>query len=1125
MPEISPEDKGGSADEAWIHMANRGIRALNELSGCVNSSKNSKKKSTRAQRRCTSNIASAFKEAFSERNDIDTTSALSDLCGSSHIYGEGASVVEPYAKERVSWPQVDSQPVGLLDCLPAADSEWLQAWQEHMLIQSPLDSPSDEVVHPYIDPVLKHNRREYTGFLKELANRNMIKFKQVDSYGSQLGIFFVKKKSGQLRLIFDTRKLNQQFVQPPHTDLPTADAFSRITIPEGSTFYVGSGDLANAFYTLAVPDTLGRMFTLPAIQASSIGVDCIDGVAIAPGTQVTPYLTVLPMGWSWALHLCQMVMDGAISQAGFNSTSIISDKGTSVNIGLGKISCGAAGYVDNFAVIGCNRSEVDSRLAAIGQHLRGLGLTVHEEEAASTQCDFVGLRFNGITGHVSIKPSRIVRLQAALQQLLNLQVCNSKTMQQILGHITWALMCRREGLAILSSAYAFAHSVGDKPQKIWPSVRWELGIIRDLLPLFRARINIGWSPQITASDSSPWGFGVCVRNIDDAKLHEIGQCSERWRYRVESAIKARSHALSSDLGGEVHSDRPGNKSESDAGGDFPEVQDEVDQINSRSCIPDDISSEIHFSPVDASILHSTDWTVVWSAPWKFRANILGTEARALVWSVEHLLRANRNIGKHIICLVDNLPVALAATKGRGKSSLLKSPLRHIASLLLATGSRLHVRWIPSELNIADKPSRARQQWEAQGLSRWWESTLKDFPFSNGSSVKRGWIKGKEVVPAQHQEDVKEQWQQGSSGENIDTGTKVKQNAHSIFHHQDRGLTSPQFGSLRLLHTGLTYLESRSVKRPTILDYQMRIDRFVVWCQRHQLDWVSSTELDAVVTLYLQALFDSSKGQDEGIRIIAALKFFIPEVSRLGEHGLPRAARALKGWNLARPQQQRLPMPLEVLGAIMGVLMFRNFHQLALRLFIQFSTYMRPGECSNLQVSQLIPPQSSLTGACQFWAVLLHPHELMVPGKTALFDGSILLDSDVWLSRILHPLVRGRKKKDPLWTESHHVLKNEFMAAVQSLRLEDLGLSLYAIRHGGASHDLLAARRPLLEVKKRGRWATDASLRRYVKEARLQHELSKVNPKTLQFGMQIIRDLPQLLTGAKPVINPPLGISK
>ena len=192
------------------------------------------------------------------------------------------------------------------------------------------------------------------------------------------------------------------------------------------------------------------------------------------------------------------------------------------------------------------------------------------------------------------------------------------------------------------------------------------------------------------------------------------------------------------------------------------------------------------SSVDSQLLQSRDWTVAWSSPWKYKANILETEAHALNCTVEHLLRANRNIGKHVVCLVDNLPAALFATKGRGKSHLLKGPLRKIASLLLATGSRLHVRWIPSELNIADRPSRVQKLWEAQGLARWWHRIFEDPErFANGTSRRSNKV------------SRNRQTEKGPAA------TPVPQN--------------------------LIYLESRSVRSPTLGDYQMRIDRFALWC--------------------------------------------------------------------------------------------------------------------------------------------------------------------------------------------------------------------------------------------------------------------------------------------------------
>ena len=92
--------------------------------------------------------------------------------------------------------------------------------------------------------------------------------------------------------------------------------------------------------------------------------------------------------------------------------------------------------------------------------------------------------------------------------------------------------------------------------------------------------------------------------------------------------------------------------------------------------------------------------------------------------------------------------------------------------------------------------------------------------------------------------------------------------------------------------------------------------------------------------YIQELFNAGLGIDQGVRIHAAVRFFRPGLGKPSAGSLPRTMRALKGWGLAAPGQQRLPLPVEVLGAIMGNLCQRDLHQLALRLFIQFLTYMR-----------------------------------------------------------------------------------------------------------------------------------------------------------------------------------------
>eukprot|EP00973_Karenia_brevis_P011048 1495612-Karenia_brevis.AAC.1 len=89
------------------------------------------------------------------------------------------------------------------------------------------------------------------------------------------------------------------------------------------------------------------------------------------------------------------------------------------------------------------------------------------------------------------------------------------------------------------------------------------------------------------------------------------------------------------------------------------------------------------------------------------------------------------------------------------------------------------------------------------------------------------------------------------------------------------------------------------------------------------------------------------------------------------------------------------------------------------------------------------------------------------------------------------LVRGRPPDARLWPlEPAHIIA-KFMQACMELGMDSLSPTRYSLRHGGASEDLLNKTRSLPEIKKRGLWKSDASLRRYAKEGRLLTELRKV----------------------------------
>eukprot|EP00959_Pyramimonas_sp_CCMP1952_P251431 5254076-Pyramimonas_sp.AAC.1 len=54
-----------------------------------------------------------------------------------------------------------------------------------------------------------------------------------------------------------------------------------------------------------------------------------------------------------------------------------------------------------------------------------------------------------------------------------------------------------------------------------------------------------------------------------------------------------------------------------------------------------------------------------------------------------------------------MSVAGAVSKSRSGSRAMLHVTQSIAALSLATGSSLHCRWLPSEWNSADGPSRGR----------------------------------------------------------------------------------------------------------------------------------------------------------------------------------------------------------------------------------------------------------------------------------------------------------------------------------------------------------------------------------------------------------------------------------
>ena len=91
---------------------------------------------------------------------------------------------------------------------------------------------------------------------------------------SNIGCFFVKKKNGKLRLIFDTRLANSEFISPAPVDLPTPSAFGNLEVGSAPVFGA-TGDIDNAFYRLRLPGSMDTCFRLPSIRAHYLSLNSL----------------------------------------------------------------------------------------------------------------------------------------------------------------------------------------------------------------------------------------------------------------------------------------------------------------------------------------------------------------------------------------------------------------------------------------------------------------------------------------------------------------------------------------------------------------------------------------------------------------------------------------------------------------------------------------------------------------------------------------------------------------------------------------------------------------------------------------------------------------------------------
>lgn len=325
--------------------------------------------------------------------------------------------------------------------------------------------------------------------------------------------------------------------------------------------------------------------------------------------------------------------------------------------------------------------------------------------------------------------------------------------------------------------------------------------------------------------------------------------------------------------------------------------------------------------------------------------------------------------------------------------------------------------------------------------------------------------------------------------------------------------------MRATRGELSILETKSVKDPQKRDYLRRLEEFYDFISHHEIDIKDEVKLDEALCEYSDHMFLNGESNSSGQKLKAALEFCRPESVRKGELHLPRFKRALKGWRRMAPTQTRLPMIEFIKGAITGVMLYQNHHDMALYNELTFSTYARPGEMLKVLAVDVIQRNQQF----HHDVIALAPFERGEESKTGVFDEVLILD-DVrmpCLGELVVQLAKNRIRQEGeaahLWTFSAKQYLDVWRSCVMTLGLEEIAESPYQNRHGGASRDHLLRLRSVAAIQRRGRWSSDNSARIYDKPGRLQQLINKVSGELEPFGENMRMHFRNLYLGGKVVL--------
>eukprot|EP00438_Fugacium_kawagutii_P020949 Skav211840 [mRNA] locus=scaffold305:781368:784860:+ [translate_table: standard] len=829
----------------------------------------------------------------------------------------------------------------------------------------------------------------------------------------------------------------------------------------------------------------------------------------------------VPMGWAWALYLAQdIVCHQSLLAINGHAGQLVQDKRKAPSLVPGQGAVGV--YVDNVHTFGGSGGEASDMMNKIADRFSSLGIPFEVDgvEGASTVTT-LGLTFHFKDGvRVTAKAERAWRLWAATRALVRRRRISGDVLRIWLGHVNFHFLLCRPLLSILSACYKFSASHLGHRFPMWSNVRKELKMVMNLIFVVERNMSAPISQDVHVGDSSDRGYGLLNCWAPRAMVKQEMLVEERWRF--------------------IHSREPLHSTTADNGDPWEEP--EYDDVVFKGCVggagvgsgtsygqllKDKVqnttarkrcSSKCKFlEPRDST--HSnvslismpgfptiakewsdeSRWNLISAKPWKdITEHINIKEAKVALMGLRRFCRTGRNFGHRCLSLCDNQVAVFAFSKGRSGSSMINNLCKRAAAYQVGCGITWHLRYIASEDNPADGPSRKfgpdlipkRRQTVYDSL----DAHVSIDSFEQGTST--GSASGSGIGADSSKSERTTAKVANGTG---DQGGKSEKTLDKQLREAIEPEPMPRsMGSKRnVKRVGLNGeklsadlgLRALKVTQKTLTRYLTCIKVFEDWA-RSKRKKTGAKFLDKTVNDYLSFLYQDGAEFSEASYLVYGLQLIRCDVAK--QNFLVMSKLSLSGWRKQEPGSMRVPVPEEFIFDVATLAMEKGRLDIAVAMAIQYDGYLRPSECLGLTLQHVNPPHGR---RYPHYSLVIAPACLGETTKTGKTDDSLILGDKAHNRKLADVMRLWMANTDDCLFPNLSLSQYEawFKQACNELQYKSTCIMPHVVRHAGASNDHYHGRRNLVEIQKRGRWMAKSSVARYEKSALLLAAWKQATP--------------------------------